>query len=87
MPYIKKEARTPYDPHIETMTRLLKANGAAAGEINYVFSRIVKGLFESNRSYTEANKLIGVLECVKQELYRRGVAVYEDEKIRENGDI
>jgi len=31
--------------------------------------------------------MIGVLECVKQEFYRRKVAPYEDIKIIENGDI
>jgi hypothetical protein len=87
MPYIKKDARVPYDPHIEALLSLLKSNQAPAGDINYIVSRIVKGLFEANRSYTEANKLMGVLECVKQELYRRAISPYEDRKIQENGDI
>lgn len=87
MPYIKKAARVPYDPHIEALVSLLKSNNASAGDLNYIISRITKGLFEANLSYAEANKLIGVLECVKQELYRRAIAPYEDRKIQEHGDI
>jgi len=30
---------------------------------------------------------MGVLECVKQEFYRRRAVPYEEEKIEENGDI
>ena len=32
-------------------------------------------------------QIIGALECIKMELYRRGVSEYEDKKILENGDI
>ena len=35
----------------------------------------------------ELNAAIGVLECAKLELYRRVVAMYEDGKIKENGDV
>lgn len=87
MPYIKKEARPQYDALIESLTNLLKRNETPAGDVNYVFSKIARRLFEANLRYDEANKLIGVLECVKLELYRRAIAPYEDEKIRENGDI
>jgi hypothetical protein len=38
-------------------------------------------------SYTNINAVIGVLECVKLELYRRLAASYEDKKVVENGDI
>jgi len=31
--------------------------------------------------------VLGALECAKLEFYRRLVAVYEDVKIRENGDV
>ena len=38
-------------------------------------------------SYHAYNEIIGVLECVKQEFYRRMVAPYEDKKCEENGDV
>ena len=37
--------------------------------------------------YEEYNSVVGVLESVKLEFYRRAVAAYEDNKIVENGDI
>ena len=38
-------------------------------------------------SFQDLNELIGALECAKQELYRRVVAPYEEDKIEENGDV
>jgi hypothetical protein len=60
---------------------------ACVGEVNYVISSIIWELFKYKRSYTIGNNLIGVLECVKQEFYRRQLAPYEDKKIKENGDL
>jgi hypothetical protein len=37
--------------------------------------------------YFHINKAVGVLECVKLEFYRRVAAPYEDEKIKESGDV
>jgi hypothetical protein len=39
------------------------------------------------KTYTEYNALVGVLECVKQEFYRRAVSSYEDKKKEGNGDV
>jgi hypothetical protein len=48
---------------------------------------VVWELFKKNPRYSTANNLMGVLECVKAEFYRRQVANLEDRKIIENGDI
>jgi len=37
--------------------------------------------------YNTLNDAIGIVECVKQELYRMIVSPYEDIKIKENGEI
>jgi len=37
--------------------------------------------------YKRYNKAMGVLECIKQEFYRRVISKYEDQKIEENGDV
>jgi len=91
MPYIKKENRPPYDPGIDSLIeKLSKADpDAKKGEMNYVISRILKGVYghKDNTRYTNINDAIGVLECVKLELYRRVAAPYEDVKIEENGDV
>jgi hypothetical protein len=39
------------------------------------------------KNYKHINEIIGVLECAKQEFYRRVAAPYEDTKIQENGDV
>jgi hypothetical protein len=38
-------------------------------------------------SYSKINEVIGVLECAKQELYRRVASPYEDSKKEANGDV
>ena len=93
MPYIKKEDRKDYDDLItEIIGRLLfkgpkDTSTAVVGDVNYVISSIIWRLFEEKVSYTNGNNLVGVLECVKQEFYRRKLLEYEDEKIKENGDL
>lgn len=58
------------------------------GQLNYGIHKMIEAYFRQNpRSYTSYNDVIGVLECVKLELYRRLVGPYEDTKIVENGDI
>jgi len=38
-------------------------------------------------NYADYNEVMGVLECVKQELYRRLIVPYENKKKEENGDV
>lgn len=92
MPYIKKEERQVYDPQIEALVEQLTHFGEnkppTVGHVNYVISKLIWDIFiKNNPSYTNGNNLIGVLECVKQEFYRRQLAPYEDKKINEQGDI
>ena len=89
MPYIKQEDRPKFEEGIKQLLHDLPLtnNGLKRGELNYVISSIVWRIFEQHPSYTLANDLHGVLECVANEFYRRKVAPYEDLKIKENGDI
>ena len=57
------------------------------GELNYVLTRIVLSYLPAKPGYTAYNEVLGVLEAVKLELYRRAIAPYEDTKITENGDV
>jgi hypothetical protein len=93
MPYIKKEDRKPYN---ESISRLALAtqdfgNNSAAidGHLNFIISEFLcQALDLSHRpKYSKINLALGVLECVKQELYRRIAAPYEDNKIDANGDL
>lgn len=92
MPYIDSEPRQVFNPQIEALIEQLTHFGEnrdpKPGEVNYVVSKLIWGLLRKNgMSYTRVNNLIGALECVKLELYRRLAAPYEDTKIQENGDI
>ena len=63
-------------------------NGNFRGRLNYFISTVAQGLIEANGvSYSFLNDFIGVLECVKLELYRRVATPYEEDKRQENGDV
>jgi hypothetical protein len=57
------------------------------GTLNYIITRLVVWYLGKNPNYERYNAAIGALECAKQELYRRQIAPYEDEKCEENGDV
>ena len=60
------------------------------GTLNYIITRLCDYWcrdYSGEANYEKYNAVIGVLECVKQELYRRQIAPYEDEKCEENGDV
>lgn len=85
MPYIKKEDREKFNIILEQIKNL---NLNVPGELNYLLTKICLTYLENNfLSYTTINDIIGVLECVKQEFYRRAAAPYENEKIESNGDL
>lgn len=82
MPYIPQESRPPIDKAVNQLPIHL-----SVGEFNYAVSRMCdRQLKERGLSYTNINNLIGTLECIKLELYRRLAANYEDQKLQENGD-
>jgi len=83
MPYIKEEDRTMF-------AGLLGDCGpiSTAGDLNYVLTIICdEYLKNKGKCYQNINEVIGVMECMKQEFYRRVVAPYEDQKIKENGEV
>jgi hypothetical protein len=58
-----------------------------AGELTYIIYKLILKYLPKGYSYHNLSGCLGILESVKQEFYRRIVAPYEDEKIKENGDI
>lgn len=79
MPYIKWEDRDELE---------MGSPPNNAGELNYLLTRqVLRFLGPVTPTYTAYNEAIGALECAKLELYRRMVATYEDEKIKQNGDV
>lgn len=85
MPYIKQENREKFEPLLNELK--FETINATAGELNYLISSLIWSIFDNNKSYSKANELIGVLECVKQEFYRRQLSPYEDKCIERNGDL
>jgi hypothetical protein len=85
MPYINKLDRPNFEANIIELVCKLTADNP--GDINYLISSIIWRLFKRYPNYKNANTLLGVLEAVKLEFYRRVVSPYEDKKIQENGDI
>lgn len=60
------------------------------GELNFLITQlIIEFLSRQARypNYEQYNAMVGVLECVKMELYRRMISKYEDKKKKENGDV
>lgn len=79
MPYIASARRKDIHGGDEIRT---------VGELNYAITCLVqKYLAVYGSHYHELNGVIGVLECCKQEIYRRVVVPYEEERKNANGDI
>ncbi len=86
MPYISQKDRAVYDEAIYALAVHLV--GIPAGHITYAISKMFSIMIkESGESYATYNALVGVLECVKLELYRTRIAPYEEVKRHENGEI
>ncbi len=79
MPYIKPEIRDP----------LLQSREAQSpGELNFLFTKdIVAYVERKGLSYQTVNDVLGALDGARQEFYRRVATPYEDQKIKENGDV
>jgi len=57
------------------------------GELNYILTMIINNYWQTNGGYRAINDIVGALEGAKLEFYRRVAAPYEDQKIKENGDV
>tara|TARA_R110000824_G_scaffold396551_2_gene598101 strand:- start:395 stop:694 length:300 start_codon:yes stop_codon:yes gene_type:complete len=88
MPYITQEKRESLSHSIDVLVALLTNGDGLEGKLNYTISSIISGILKiEGINYTNLNKLIGVLECAKLELYRCVASPYEDLKLEENGDV
>jgi len=88
MPYITQQQREPLAESIDTLLNIITDNDGLEGKLNYIISSIMSGILETEGvNYTILNKMIGVLECAKLELYRCMASPYEDLKLEENGEV
>lgn len=91
MPYIIPAEREQLDELTDALTTRIKTLPTShsvdrAGRLNYVCTRLALGLFPMRRYWVMA-LVCGVFINVILEYYRRWVAPYEDDKIKENGDV
>jgi len=91
MPYIPEHLRERYKRFLKLIEQTMTL---APGHLNYVISKLChiyilrKGSGSTIFfSYKVLNEVIGVLESVKQEFYRKVAAPYEDKKKVENGPV
>ena len=90
MPYIDNKARLKIEYKGENINYISELSSVIEneGELNYVITRLCSNfLKQKGEKYSVYNTLIGVLDCVKLEFYRRKVSTYEDTKIKINGDV
>ena len=82
MPYIKQEERAKLDKIVDLMK---EADVVANGDLNYLLYAYCKR--HINPSYNSYKNFIGELNQCATEIERRILAPYEDQKIKENGDV
>ena len=90
MPYIRQVDREKYAETLDALLNLLDGvpKEKKYGHINFCVTYLLKYLtYEKQTTYDDYNSIIGVLECIKQEFYRKLISVYEDVKEKENGGI
>ncbi len=93
MPYIKLEYRPRLDAHIENLAEEIKQiiqetgdEGDFAGFLNYSCTRLALKTIPARR-YKWIAMVCGVFSNIVHEFYRRYAAPYEDQKIKESGDV
>ena len=87
MPYVKKDQRPPLDKLADPVIAYLAKLPVEEqdGALNYLVTKIIRTVYP--RRYFHYNRALGVLSAIAHELYRHVVGPYEDEKIKENGDV
>ena len=86
MPYIPITRRGKIDLIVGELSEEARNDG----ELNYAITSLLIKHFASTDgiySYSICERIVGLLECIKLEIYRRLVAPLEDRKKEENGDV
>lgn len=81
MPYIKNKS------YRHAMNKIIKNKGwlfKEKGCLNYFLFKLAKDMY---KNYDDYRKFEGEVQQSLREIYRRQTAIYEDKKIKENGDI
>lgn len=88
MPYIGRKDRPQYQELIESLAKIIPADRMQRpGHMNYIVSLLIEKVYGKELRYADHNEVIGVLNCIALEFYRRKTAPYEEIKIEEEGDL
>ncbi len=88
MPYISRKDRTQYQEVLNTLADLIpKDRMLRPGHMNYIVSLLLEKVYGTELRYADHNEVMGVLNCIALEFYRRKTSPYEDLKIKEEGDL
>jgi len=82
MPYIKEGKRLAMDQVVRAM---FDAGVEENGDLNYILYKFAK--YHVEAGYGNYKNFLGELNEAAEEIRRRLLVPYEDEKITENGDI
>ena len=82
MPYIKQDRRDVLDQIVDAMD---VANVKADGDLNYILFAFCKRYVSP--SYNNYKNFCGEIYQCATEIERKLLGPYEDEKIRNNGDV
>ena len=82
MPYIIGEQRIKLDK----WTQGMPYGELSEGELNYLITRILI-IWANPTNYARYNAVMGVLDCIGKEFYRKRIAPYEDRKCEINGEV
>jgi len=88
VPYIARKDRAQYQKAIDELARLVPPDRMArSGHMNYIISLLINRVYGGSIRYADHNEVVGLLNCVQQEFYRRFSAPYEDEGRRPDGPV
>lgn len=83
MPYIHESKRSYLKGYLSTLGPHINFSGT----LNYVLTKIVWAYWRRSQDYQAINDILGALDGVGKEFYRRVAVPYENSKLAENGDV
>ena len=87
MPYIKQDRRKELDPAIDVLSKILVEENNV-GDYNYAITRLIHNFVRSKGvKYKNLSAAKGILNDAVDEFNRVVMSPYEDQKIKENGNI
>ncbi len=87
MPYITQDDRQEFDGPTDELGLVLDEHGYVPGHVTYVLFMILARWFKKDPCYNTIASIRGCLAGLLSELDRRYFFPYEDNKIKENGDV